>query len=48
MKNLVLPGVGRIAIVDNKIVEQKDLDKNFFVKPADLGKVIKKIKLLHI
>ncbi|KRX06740.1 Molybdenum cofactor biosynthesis, MoeB [Pseudocohnilembus persalinus] len=38
MKNLVLPGIGNITVVDNAQVNLKDLGKNFFVSESDLGK----------
>jgi len=38
LKNLVLPGVGRITVLDDKVVAQSDLGSNFFVDPSSLGK----------
>eukprot|EP00698_Gefionella_okellyi_P011971 TRINITY_DN3197_c0_g1_i1.p1 TRINITY_DN3197_c0_g1~~TRINITY_DN3197_c0_g1_i1.p1 ORF type:complete len:551 (+),score=162.64 TRINITY_DN3197_c0_g1_i1:26-1654(+) len=38
LKNLVLPGVGEITIVDPFQVTPRDLGKNFFVDQASLGK----------
>lgn len=38
LKNLVLAGVGYIALVDNKVIDQEDLSENFFVNKDDLGK----------
>jgi NEDD8-activating enzyme E1 regulatory subunit len=38
LKNLVLPGVGDIAIVDDVVVSQRDVYNNFFVTAADIGK----------
>lgn len=38
LKNLVLPGVGRFIIVDDNIVEERDLGNDFFVTVNDLGK----------
>ncbi len=38
IKNLVLPGVGQITIVDHGDVSDKDLIENFFVTADDLGK----------
>lgn len=37
LKNLVLSGTGFIGIVDEKIVDEKDLD-NFFINRSDIGK----------
>ena len=31
LKNLILPGLGYFYVVDNEIVEERDLGKNFFV-----------------
>jgi NEDD8-activating enzyme E1 regulatory subunit len=38
LKNLVLPGIGRFAIVDNALVEESDLGVNFFLDDGCLGK----------
>lgn len=38
LKNLILPGVGFITILDDKLVEQRDLGTNFFVTKDSLGK----------
>jgi amyloid beta precursor protein binding protein 1 len=38
MKNLVLPGVGNITILDDKIVTELDYGNNFFVEPSSFGK----------
>lgn len=38
LKNLVLPGIGKFTIVDDKIVENRDLGNNFFLELVSLGK----------
>lgn len=38
MKNLVLPGFGNFCIVDDKIVEARDLGNDFFVTADSIGK----------
>ena len=38
LKNLVLPGVGEIHIVDNNTVSVIDVQTNFFLVPGDVGK----------
>mmetsp|Transcript_361 Transcript_361/g.614 ORF Transcript_361/g.614 Transcript_361/m.614 type:complete len:534 (-) Transcript_361:106-1707(-) len=38
LKNVVLPGIGSVTIVDDKKVKQEDLGNNFFVTVSDLGK----------
>nr|CDS33444.1 NEDD8 activating enzyme E1 regulatory subunit [Hymenolepis microstoma] len=38
LKNLVLPGIGEFIIIDDAIVDKKDLGNNFFVTPAHVGK----------
>ena len=38
LKNLVLPGIGRFTIVDEKIVTEEDLGVNFFLEEKSLGK----------
>ncbi|KAI5961705.1 hypothetical protein KGF57_001639 [Candida theae] len=42
LKNLILPGIGKYTIIDDKEVTQEDLSSNFFLKLKDLGK-----KLAH-
>ena len=37
-KNLVLPGFGNFCIVDDKIVEARDLGNDFFVTAESLGR----------
>jgi molybdopterin/thiamine biosynthesis adenylyltransferase len=36
LKNLVLAGTGFIGIVDDKIIDEKDMD-NFFISKNDIG-----------
>ena len=36
LKNLVLPGVGRFTVIDDKQVSQLDLGTNFFVDPSHI------------
>jgi len=38
LKNLVLPGIGNIMIVGDKLVEERDLGNDFFVTKAHVGK----------
>jgi len=38
VKNLVLPGIGKITVCDEQNVTEADLGNNFFVTKADLGK----------
>ena len=37
LKNLVLPGIGRITVVDGGVVDEGDLGRNFFVSHEALG-----------
>ena len=37
LKNLVLPGFGNITIVDDKLVEERDLGHDFFVTAENVG-----------
>ena len=39
LKNLVLPGVGKFTVVDDKRVSQLDLGTNFFVDPSNIDKM---------
>ncbi|KAK4215684.1 putative NEDD8-activating enzyme E1 regulatory subunit [Rhypophila decipiens] len=38
LKNLVLPGIGRFTIYDEKLVDEADLGVNFFLDQGSLGK----------
>ena len=38
LKNLVLPGIGRFTVLDDKLVTSADLGNNFFVTPNDVGR----------
>ena len=38
LKNLILPGVGLVTILDNKLVDEEDLKSNFFLTPESVGK----------
>ncbi|KAI5970291.1 hypothetical protein CANMA_000643 [Candida margitis] len=42
LKNLILPGIGKYTIIDDRIVTHEDLSSNFFLKLKDLDK-----KLAH-
>lgn len=37
LKNLVLPGVGYIIIVDDKVVSELDVENNFFIPYSTIG-----------
>ncbi|KAI8920822.1 NEDD8-activating enzyme E1 regulatory subunit [Powellomyces hirtus] len=37
LKNLILPGIGSLMVVDGCLVEESDLGQNFFVTPASVG-----------
>ena len=45
LKNLVLPGVGKISIVDSAMVTEYDLANNFFVNRENLGQPRAKVTL---
>lgn len=38
LKNLVLPGVGKFTILDNKLVTSQDASSNFFLPEQEIGK----------
>lgn len=38
LKNLVLPGIGRFTVMDDKCVRETDLENNFFVAASELGR----------
>ena len=38
LKNLILPGVGFITILDDKLIEERDLGNNFFITEESIGK----------
>lgn len=37
LKNLVLPGIGYVIIVDNKLVTEQDIENNFFIPHDTIG-----------
>ena len=37
LKNLVLPGIGHVTILDDAVVTEKDMGNNFFVTSDDIG-----------
>ncbi|KAL0083979.1 NEDD8-activating enzyme E1 regulatory subunit [Phycomyces blakesleeanus] len=37
LKNLILPGVGSVTVVDANLVQEEDMKTNFFLEPASLG-----------
>ena len=39
LKNLILSGIGEVTIVDNTLVNEKDLELNFFVNNDEINKV---------
>jgi NEDD8-activating enzyme E1 regulatory subunit len=38
LKNLVLPGIGTFTIIDNALVEERDIGKNFFLQEESVGR----------
>ncbi|KAJ1728540.1 NEDD8-activating enzyme E1 regulatory subunit, partial [Coemansia sp. Benny D160-2] len=38
LKNLVLPGIGAIVVIDDARVDEQDIKTNFFVRSDDTGK----------
>ncbi|KAJ2093400.1 hypothetical protein IW140_000857 [Coemansia sp. RSA 1813] len=38
LKNLVLPGIGEMIVIDDARVDEQDIKTNFFVRPDDTGK----------
>ena len=39
LKNLVLPGIGEIKIVSDRLAEERDLGNNFFIDPQEVGQL---------
>ncbi len=37
LKNLVLPGVGQVTVLDNSFISEADLGNNFFVTKDRVG-----------
>ncbi|KAI9243996.1 amyloid beta precursor protein binding protein 1 [Phascolomyces articulosus] len=37
LKNLVLPGIGSVTVVDHTIVNETDIRTNFFLEPSNIG-----------
>lgn len=44
LKNLVLPGIGQITVVDDATVSARDLKNNFFVEPSSVGQPRAKVR----
>lgn len=44
LKNLVLPGVGHVTIVDDARVTPTDVANNFFVGPGDEGRPLAEVR----
>ncbi|CAL1186827.1 unnamed protein product [Candida parapsilosis] len=42
LKNLILPGIGKYTVIDDRVVTQEHLSSNFFLRLKDMGK-----KLAH-
>ena len=38
LKNLILAGIGQVLIIDDRIVDSKELNENFFVNEKDIGR----------
>ncbi|KAI7863001.1 NEDD8 activating enzyme E1 subunit 1 [Spinellus fusiger] len=38
LKNLVLSGIGHVTVVDGQAVREQDMQTNFFLEPASIGK----------
>lgn len=45
LKNLVLPGVGAVTVVDPHVVTEQDLGNNFFLTADSLGKPRAQVRL---
>lgn len=48
LKNLILPGIGRCAIVDDAIVTERDLGSNFFIPPSSVGSPLATAVATHL
>jgi len=48
LKNLVLPGLGRLLIIDDARVTESDLGQNFFLEESDLGRYRAEAVLEHL
>lgn len=43
IKNIVLSGIGKLIIVDDKEVKEEDLGAGFFFRDEDIGKKVCKL-----
>ena len=48
IKNLILPGVGFVTVLDDKLIEERDLGNNFFVTQDEIGKSRAEVTLNHL
>lgn len=47
-KNLILPGIGKVVIIDDKKVTEQDIKSNFFLTQESLGKNRDEETLKHL
>ena len=45
LKNMVLPGIGFITIIDDQMITDRDLGNNFFVEPTNLNSKRAEVRL---
>lgn len=48
LKSIILPGVGHVTIADDHVIDELDLETNFFVEVADEGKLRGEITLKNL
>lgn len=48
LKNLILPGIGQVTIIDDQDVKERDLGNNFFYEPSDFGQPRHSAALKHL
>jgi NEDD8-activating enzyme E1 regulatory subunit len=48
LKNLILPGVGFVTVLDDKLIEERDLGNNFFLTQDEIGKSRAETTLNHL
>ena len=48
LKSIILPGIGHVTIADNKIIDEFDIETNFFVEISDVEKQRGEITLKNL
>jgi amyloid beta precursor protein binding protein 1 len=48
LKNLILPGIGEVTIVDDAVVTERDMGNNFFLTVGEIGQPRAEVTVRHL